>query len=75
MNYLIFGLISASLFSSSASAQPLSYPAARVPAGSVQVAAFRVPEKVIAEWTDFIFYKLHPQLNRREIRPDETPYY
>jgi hypothetical protein len=69
-NYLIFGLISASLFSSSASAQPLSYPAARVPAGSVQVAAFRAPE-----WTDFIFYKLHPQLNRREIRPDETPYY
>ncbi len=75
MNYLIFGLISASLFSSSASVQPISYPAARVPAGSVQVAASRASEKVIAEWTDFIFYKLYPQLNRRKIRPDETPYY
>ncbi|MEZ2224728.1 hypothetical protein [Microcoleus sp.] len=74
MNYLIFGLISPSLFSSSASAQPIGYPAARVQVGSVQVAASRAPEKAIDRLTDFIFYNLHPQLNRRKIRSDETQY-
>ena len=74
MNYLIFGLISASLFSSSASAQPIGYPAARVSVDSVQVAASRAPEKAIDNLTDYIFYNLHPQLNRRKIRSDETQY-
>jgi hypothetical protein len=96
MNYLIFGLITVSLFSSSASAQPVTYPtarvlvdsvevvangevsltarviSARVPADSVQIAANRAPEKAINDLTDFIFNQLHPELNRRKIRSDET---
>lgn len=74
MNYLIFGLITVSLFSSSAIAQPVKYPTARVPADSVEVAANRAPEKEIDGLTDFIFYQLHPGLNRRKIRSDETQY-
>lgn len=70
MKYLILGLIAVSCFPMKAMAQPVTYPAA----DSVQIAAPRAPEKAIAEWTDFIFYKLHPQLNRRKIRPDETQY-
>ena len=72
MNYLIFGLITVSLFSSSAIAQPVTYPTARVPAHSVEVVANRAPEKEIDGLTDFIFYQLHPGLNRRKIRSDET---
>ncbi|MBE9093670.1 hypothetical protein [Tychonema sp. LEGE 07203] len=74
MNYLIFGLITVSLFTSSAIAQPVKYPTARVPADSVEVAANRAPEKEIDGLTDFIFYQLHPGLNRRKIRSDETQY-
>jgi hypothetical protein len=74
MNYLIFGLITAPLFSSSAIAQPVTYSATRVRVDSVQVAASRAPEKAIDRLTDFIFYNLHPELNRRKIRSDETQY-
>ena len=45
-----------------------------MPADSVEVAANRSPEKAIDRLTDFIFYNLHPQLNRRKIRSDETQY-
>ncbi len=41
---------------------------------SVQVVANRAPEKAIDRLTDFIFYNLHPELNRRKIRSDETQY-
>ena len=34
----------------------------------------QAPEKALDELTDFIFYSLHPQLNRRRIRPDEAQY-
>ena len=71
MNYLILGLIVVPFFPMKAMAQPVTYPAA----DSVQiVAANRAPEKAIDRLTDFIFYNLHPQLNRRRIRPDETQY-
>ncbi len=72
MNYLIWGLIAAPLFSSPARAQPVTYSASRVHVDSVQVVANRVPEKAIARLIDFIFYKLHPELNRRKIRSDKT---
>ncbi|MDF0552671.1 hypothetical protein [Kamptonema sp. UHCC 0994] len=74
MNYLIFGLITVSLFTSSAIAQPVTRHAARMPADSVQIAANRAPEKAIDGLTDFIFYQLHPELNHRKIRSDETQY-
>lgn len=70
MNYLIFGLISVPLFSSSAIAPPVSDRAA----DSVQVVASRAPEKAIDDLTDVLFYSLHPELNRRQIRSDETQY-
>ncbi|MEG4087949.1 hypothetical protein [Microcoleus sp. Pol12B4] len=74
MNYSIFGLIAVPFLSGATVARPASYPAARAPA-AVQVATRTVPpQKYISEWTDFIFYKLHPQLNRRKIGPDETQY-
>lgn len=74
MNDLIFGLIAAPLFSCSATAQPVTYFASRVRVDSVQVVANRAPEKAIDNLTDYIFYNLHPQLNRRRIRSDETQY-
>jgi hypothetical protein len=74
MNDLIFGLIAAPLFSCSATAQPVTYSASRVRVDSVQVVANRAPEKAIDNLTDFIFYNLYPELNRRKIRSDETQY-
>ena len=41
---------------------------------SVQVVVPIAPEKAIDRLTDFIFYNLHPELNRRKIRFDETQY-
>jgi hypothetical protein len=70
MNYLILGLIALPLLSVKAIAQPISYPVA----DSVTIAANNAPEKAIDESTDFIFYKLHPQLNSRKIRSNETQY-
>ncbi len=70
MKYLILGLIAVPLLSVKAIAQPISYPLA----DSVLIAANNAPEKVIDEFTDSIFYRLHPQLNRRKIRSDETQY-
>lgn len=70
MKYLILGLIAVPFFSMKAMAQPVTYPAA----DSVQIAANRAPEKAIDELTDYIFYNLHPQLNNRRIRSDETQY-
>jgi hypothetical protein len=70
MKYLILGLIAVSCFPIKVMAQPVTYPAAN----SVQIVANRAPEKAIDELTDFIFYNLHPQLNRRRIRPNETQY-
>jgi len=70
MNYLIFPLIAIPLFSLKAIAQPITNLAA-VP---VQVAASQAPEKAINNLTDLIFYNLHPELNRRKIRSDETQY-
>lgn len=74
MNYWIFGLITISFFTSSASTQPVTPHAARVPADSVQIAANRAPEKALDGLTDLIFYQLHPELNHRKIRSDETQY-
>jgi hypothetical protein len=68
------GLITAPLVSSPATAQPVTYSASRVYVEGVQVVANRAPEKAIDRLTDFIFYNLHPQLNRRKIRSDETQY-
>lgn len=70
MNYFILGLIAIPLFSVKAIAQPISYPVS----DSVLIAANNAPEKVIDELTDSIFYNLHPQLNRRKIRSNETQY-
>ncbi|NJK68168.1 MAG: hypothetical protein HC789_15590 [Microcoleus sp. CSU_2_2] len=70
MNYLILGLTAVPLLSVKAIAQPIDYPVA----DSVLIATNRAPEKVIDELTDSIFYKLHPQLNRCKIRPNETQY-
>lgn len=70
MKYLILGLIAVPFFPMKAMAQPVTYPAA----DSVQIAANKAPEKAIDELTDYIFYNLHPQLNRRKIRSDETQY-
>ncbi|MEG4286306.1 hypothetical protein QUB68_24560 [Microcoleus sp. A006_D1] len=70
MNYLILGLIALPLLSVKAIAQPISYPVA----DSVTIAANNAPEKAIDESTDFIFYKLYPQLNSRKIRSNETQY-
>jgi hypothetical protein len=70
MKYLILGLIVVPCFPMKTMAQPVTYPAA----DSVQIAANRAPEKAIDGLTDFIFYNLHPQLNRRKIRSDETQY-
>ncbi|MEK0194706.1 MAG: hypothetical protein EAZ78_03700 [Oscillatoriales cyanobacterium] len=70
MNYLILGLIAIPLLSVKVLAQHIGYPVA----ASVMIAANNAPEKAIDEWTDNIFYKLHPQLNRRKIRPNETQY-
>jgi hypothetical protein len=70
MKYLILGLIAVLCFPMKANAQPVIYSAAE----GVQIVASRAPEKAIDELTDFIFYNLHPQLNRRKIRPNETQY-
>ena len=70
MNYLILGLVILPLLSVKAIAQPISYSVA----DSVMIAANNAPEKAIDEFTDSIFYKLHPQLNRRQIRSNETQY-
>ncbi len=71
MKYLILGLIAIPFFPMKAMAQPVTYPAA----DSVQIAAAnRAPEKAIDRLTDYIFYNLHPQLNSRKIRSDETQY-
>jgi hypothetical protein len=70
MKYLILGLIAVPLLSVKAIAQPISYPVA----DSVLIAANNAPEKAIDESTDFIFYRLHPQLNSRKIRSNETQY-
>lgn len=70
MNYLILGLIAVPLLPVKAIAQPIGYPLA----DSVLIAANNAPEKAIDELTDSIFYKLHPQLNRRKIRSNETQY-
>jgi hypothetical protein len=70
MNYLILGLIAVPLLSVKVIAQPISYPVAN----SVIIAANNAPEKVIDESTDYIFYRLHPQLNSRKIRSNETQY-
>lgn len=74
MNYLIWGLIAAPLFSNPAIAQPVTYSASIVYVEGVQVVANRAPEKASARLTDFIFYNLHSELNRRKIRSDETQY-
>ncbi|HBK99808.1 MAG TPA: hypothetical protein DD001_22050 [Microcoleaceae bacterium UBA10368] len=70
MNYLILGLIAIPLLSVKAIAQPINYPVV----DSVTIAANNAPEKAIDEFTDSIFYRLHPQLNSRKIRSNETQY-
>ena len=42
--------------------------------GAPVAATPQAPEKAIDNLTDYIFYNLHPQLNRRRIRSDETQY-
>jgi len=74
MNYLILGLITVSLFSRSAIAKPVNDPTGKMPADSVQITANNAPEQAIDTLTDSIFYRLHPELNRRKIRSDETQY-
>ncbi|MCU0547468.1 MAG: hypothetical protein MUE44_35795 [Oscillatoriaceae cyanobacterium Prado104] len=70
MNFLILGLITFPLLSVKALAQPISYPVA----DSVTIAANNAPEKDLDKFTDMIFYRLHPQLNDRKIRSNETQY-
>ncbi|WP_293356012.1 MULTISPECIES: hypothetical protein [unclassified Microcoleus] len=70
MKYLILGLIAVPLLSVKVLAQPNRYPVA----DSVTIAANNAPEKAIDELTDWIFYRLHPQLNSRKIRSNETQY-
>jgi hypothetical protein len=51
-------------------AQPITHPAAE----GVQVAASQAPAQAIDNLTDYLFYNLYPELNRRKIRSDETQY-
>jgi len=71
MNYLIFPLIALPLLPMKEIAQPIIHPAA---AEGVQVGASQAPAQAIDNLTDYLFYNLYPELNRRKIRSDETQY-